>query len=412
MWNISIRLIRLDELCMQLAENVSAAPGWSNSTTQNPTTAAGAADDLEYCDWLAAAAGFDESGCGWLNTSNATRGPRFEQFQYYVEWYGITALSGAGILGNAIAMCLLRGDKVMRGLTKALLYILLVVEVFFLGLTMTYVQIRHYFTSLSQNVEVMAYVTMAMSYMQMLGSWMTYILAVDAYRSLRVFQKPSKVKQLKNGRWHVVIIFLAAALFHVAYIPHIRAILYQLDPGMYEACDQPIVKQWEFDKNTELPTNLYYVLYYALLYLLVVFFIPFYAAACRDKDIIDILHKAQDEQKQLMKEVFGEAETALLVSVICNVYLVCTVPKLAMLFFKLFDYGLLYVRESYMFFRYANALANAFMVMKSGAYLPLMLVYSGRISRQVYNKTIARFVECVTRPWRKTRAVIIMVDEV
>ena len=40
--------------------------------------------------------------------------------------------------------------------------------------------------------------------------------------------------------------------------------------------------------------NLFYILYYSLAFLVVTHASPFFAIACRDKDIIDALHRAQE----------------------------------------------------------------------------------------------------------------------
>jgi len=40
--------------------------------------------------------------------------------------------------------------------------------------------------------------------------------------------------------------------------------------------------------------NLFYILYYSLAFIVVTHAWPFFAIACRDKDIIDAVHHAQD----------------------------------------------------------------------------------------------------------------------
>jgi len=40
--------------------------------------------------------------------------------------------------------------------------------------------------------------------------------------------------------------------------------------------------------------NVFYILYYSLTFIVITHAWPFFAIACRDKDIIDALHHAQD----------------------------------------------------------------------------------------------------------------------
>ena len=40
--------------------------------------------------------------------------------------------------------------------------------------------------------------------------------------------------------------------------------------------------------------NLFYILYYSLAFMIVTHAWPFFSIACRDKDIIDALHRAQE----------------------------------------------------------------------------------------------------------------------
>lgn len=49
-------------------------------------------------------------------------------------------------------------------------------------------------------------------------------------------------------------------------------------------------------------TNLFYILYYSLAFLVVSHIAPFLAIACRNKDIIDVLHETQ-EKLELLNEL-------------------------------------------------------------------------------------------------------------
>jgi len=60
---------------------------------------------------------------------------------------------------------------------------------------------------------------------------------------------------------------------------------------------------------------LFYILYYSLLFIVLTHVWPFFAIACRDKDIIDALHRAQDVlpiQQQLGPQSLVDVEKLLM----------------------------------------------------------------------------------------------------
>ena len=83
--------------------------------------------------------------------------------------------------------------------------------------------------------------------------------------------------------------------------------------------------------------------------------------------------------------------TALSVSVICNMYLVCAALKLVILTFKIFTFADDFVYgTAVVFFRYLNVYSNFLLVLKSCLHFGIVMIYNIRL-RHLVKSTLIRW---------------------
>jgi len=83
--------------------------------------------------------------------------------------------------------------------------------------------------------------------------------------------------------------------------------------------------------------------------------------------------------------------TALSVSVICNMYLVCAALKLVILTFKIFTFCDDFVYgTAVVFFRYLNVYSNFLLVVKSCLHFGIIMIYNVRV-RHLVKSTVLRW---------------------
>ena len=373
----------VDALCVVIKgsnENVSVST--APTTTENAEQQW--IEDIDEVYFGLAAIGLPNDTVGLLQD-------HMRRFKYVTEWYGMTGLCGFGIIFNVVSMLLVSRDQAMRKQTKRLLHSLVCLQTIYMICVIGYVLVRHMseMTSLmtSHRLRITSYVSTLMSSSQMAASYAIYVLATDSYRKLAYLYKPfpsKRLRKLRRIKFSLLVTVCGSLLFHLVYLPEIRVLLYRLDPAMFDPCMLPLTKQWQFVKHTSMETDLYYALYYGLLYLLLLYALPFYLVACRNKDVIDILHEVQDDVRCWSKKrIYNVAESCLVVSIICNVYLATTVPKFVLLLFKIFDLVLLFASDSHVFFVYCTSLANLVTVFGAGLYYFVFVIYSRRLRQAV-----------------------------
>lgn len=319
----------------------------------------------------------------------------FDQFENVSEAYLLTLLASLGILFNFLALAILSRDRRMRPMSKILNCLFLCSEQVFLGLIIVYFQMRswyylHHTLKIDPSrLEQFNYLTSALGSAQTFAVWMLYVASVDAYRSVRQLAVPEKIFQIRRAPLYVLFLAVSVVAYYALYLPPVRVGLYHsLDSYNFTLCNVPYENNWDFVAATvEQTSDIFYVLFYGVGFLVFAYVLPFVSICCRDKDIIDVLHVAQAEQKAVLSSKFHVLYPAVVTSVTCNVYLVCVALKMVILTFRVFEYALHYLTESALvFFQYLNVYSNFLQVLKSSLHLFILLIYDRRLKHSVMMK--------------------------
>ena len=253
----------------------------------------------------------------------------------------------------------------------------------------------------------MTWVTIVMSFSQMMSIWLTYILVNHCFYNIKRFCSPCEAITVPKTAPRICMLFLGCILFHLPYVPYIQVLLNSFDP-YFNPCSMPIIAQWDlFEEELKEPvSNLYFVLYFCLLYFALFYGLPFFLIACRDKDIIDIIYDLQHLLPKVPVKFYQALQTGVVVSTICNVYMFLTVPKLLVLLLRLFDLPLVFVQSAYEPFKYVNVVANMLLVLKSMIYLPLFLRYGQSMKGMIYKRFCRRCYICVQQMRHRDRLTV------
>ena len=317
-------------------------------------------------------------GLNYTKTLNFTMEMLLKEFEHFTEWYLIVVIAAFGIVSNIVIMIMLGRDKAMRPLAYLLHMLMLIAEVLYLTSVIIFIQLRHFLKSEHHQMDWMTLITIIMSVSQCTSIWLLYIVATDSYRAIRLYQKPSKLRQIAQARSNIVFIIIGSIIFHIPFIPQIRVFLYKMDPDGFDPCIIPVEEHWDF-KSPSTDYDMYYILYYSLLYSFVLFWIPFLMIAARDKDIIDLLHLVMDYSIFKRPEVINACYTAKVVAIFCNVGMFCMSPKLVLLLFQMTNYAVNFIGEAQIFFEFFNVMANLLLVFKSSIYLLIFLIFQPRV---------------------------------
>ena len=384
--------MRLDEICRLLEEkerNETLAD--NNGTTAMPEREG----DSTIWDPLSNIA--SEVIDIFNNDTNTTINLQetFKNFHHFSEWYMFTTFCVLGIIMNCFAIVFLIKDVKMRKMARVLLITLIVAENLLQGALIAFFQLRHLEFTFSHPIEVKGALTTFVGALQAFCVWMLYVVATDAYRSVRYHQKTAKLVQLTQSPKDTALMTLLIVVYHVPFFPHVRQyLLYNFIPKgewySYNPCNVPVENHWDFDTTNIEPDDLYFIVYYSVGYFLIHYAAPAICLGCRDKDIIDVIHSQQDAPGRMSEEAKEAAITAFPISVMCNVTLVTITPKLTLLLFKQFEFAVYFIRSADAVFRFLNVLANGFLLTKSQMYLPVLLLYNRRIKTAVYIATCRR----------------------
>lgn len=315
----------------------------------------------------------------------------YDDFEHVSEAYILTSIAGLGILFNFLAITILSWDRRIWPMSRILNNLFLYSEQVFLAIVIVYLQLRSWYDrsgnrrNYFSTLELFNYLTAALGAAQTFAAWMLYVVAVDAYRSVRQLTISEKIFQIRRSPLYVVVLVLIVGGFYSAYLPPVRVELYRhFNSTDFVLCNVPLENHWDFITVTgEQRSDLYYVLYYSVGYTVLAYVVPFFLVCCRDKDIIDVLHSAQ-EQKALLPTRSYVLCPAVAISVACNVYLVCVALKMVILTFKIFEYADDYVTTTaFIFFRYLNVYSNFLQVLKSSLHFFIMLIYNKRLRKIV-----------------------------
>ena len=134
---------------------------------------------------------------------------------------------------------------------------------------------RHFLTLF--RMEVLSWVTLFMSFSQMVAIWLTYVLVNQAFYCIKKFCNPCEIVKIPKVGVQIAAVIGGCIAFHVPYIPYVQILLNTID-SYFNPCQLPIVSQWDIfiAERREPVSNLYYVLYFCLLY-----FVLFFVLKCR-----------------------------------------------------------------------------------------------------------------------------------
>lgn len=324
----------------------------------------------------------------------------YNDFEHVSESYILTSAAAFGILMNFLAIVIISWDRRMWPMSRILHNLFLFSEQIFLGLVIAYLQVRAYFLRNGipredwRRLELLNYLTTFVGAAQTFAAWMLYVVATDAYRSVRQLTISEKIFQIRRAPGYVVLLLLAVGGFYSAYLPPVRVEFFKFaNETGHDLCNIPIENHWDF-KYDEVPkSDLYYILYYSVGYTFFAYVLPFFMICCRDKDIIDVLHDAQDQKALLPSRAYVLCP-ALGVSVACNVYLVCVALKMVILTFKIFEFVVDdYVKGAFVFFRYLNVYSNFLQVLKSSLHFFILMIYNKRLRSIVLRAILKKRTE-------------------
>lgn len=309
----------------------------------------------------------------------------YDDFEHVSESYILTSAAAFGILMNFLAIVIISWDRRMWPMSRILHNLFLFSEQIFLGLIIAYLQMRAYFLRNGiprddwRRLELLNYLTTFVGAAQTFAAWMLYVVATDAYRSVRQLTISEKIFQIRRAPGYVVLLLLVVGGFYSAYLPPVRVEFFKFaNETGYNLCNIPIENHWDFKYDEVSKSDLYYILYYSVGYTLFAYVLPFFMICCRDKDIIDVLHDAQEHKALLPSRAYVLCP-ALGVSVACNVYLVCVALKMVILTFKIFEFVDDYVKGAFVFFRYLNVYSNFLQVLKSSLHFFILMIYNKRL---------------------------------
>jgi uncharacterized membrane protein len=386
----------------------------------------------------------DSSTPNTTNYVTAMIGEFYVDFEHVAETYIMTSVALIGLILNCLAIFAISRDRKMC--SHILHYVFLGSEQLFLAILIGYLQMRAYIREPQTNVhllQTMNWLTSAVALSQTLAAWMLYVLATNCYQSVHQLLSTDAHKMNRSSckyRWNIIIVLVGVVVFYVGYIPPVRLALFTLNQQVSTLCNVPYQNHWNFEINEVTVHNVFYILYYSLSYIIIAHLAPFFAIACRDKDIIDVVHNAQDRLQSLGQLPDAEPENdtdlktkliipittvvrpgswskkaikgekiflpevasrvmcpAVATSVICNIYLVCAALKLVILTFKIFQFSIDFVYgTAAVFFRYLNVYSNFLLILKSSLHFGIMMLYNRRL-RQIMSEIVQRLFPCFQR---------------
>ena len=300
------------------------------------------------------------------------------------------------------------------------------------------------------------YNSVVLGVLQCFSMWMLYFCASEANTILR--QVVSHRKGRKPSPAFPIILFLLVSLYFSNFLPEARQAVVEicqkihfLNGLSHNTKLMPFQNHWDFVLNEVKRSDFVYIVYFSLFYTLITYIIPYVIIIVVDKNIIDALHLAQRVQKVAsstpasllrkssstsrkksstrresqrksieMSVLAGKEKKAvkrgvaadnklirdkflypcLVISVTCNVFLVCVALKMIILTFKLFEFAHSYVTGAHVFFKYLNTYSNFIQFLKAAVHLPAIILYDYSTKRTVV-KSLKRVETSLMRKRRK-----------
>ena len=329
------------------------------------------------------------------NLTNSTR-PNVSSFNEAViissllsnsEKYAIPCIASTGMLVNILLVVVLSRDSDLHRSTYSLLKTALAVEICYLASVLVFVLFRR--TELRHSLDVMSYVTCAMSIALFAMNWTFLAMICDASRVLHQTCYTDKPHTRRIGRCTIALIITSALVFHLPYIPYIRIQIFSLH-HIFDPCGIPIEYQWDLHPAKHWPTDWYYLVYFAMVYFVVVFALPFFFVGCVDKDILDLLYLLTG-RRDLPVGLIHAANTAMAVAVLSNVYLVCMSLKAIIFGFRIVNHFCLFFRgHVQMFFYFMNTSGNILLLLRPTLNLLVFVLYNRRMRWVIHQMACGR----------------------
>lgn len=300
------------------------------------------------------------------------------------------------------------------------------------------------------------YNSVVLGIFQCFSMWMLYFCASEANKILR--QVVSHRKSRKASPAFPIILFLLISFYFIHFLPEVRQAVVEICQKIYfmkgfshNTKLMPFQNHWDFVLNEVIRSDFLYIVYFSLFYTLITYVFPYAIIIVVDKNIIDTMHLAQRVQKvasstpaSLMRKPSGPGRRkssarresqrksiemsvlarkekksrkrgvaadsklirdkflypCLVISVTCNVFLVCVALKMIILTFKLFEFAHSFVTGAHVFFKYLNTYSNFVQFLKAAVHLPAIVLYDYSTKRKVV-KSLKRVGTRLMRKRRK-----------
>ena len=302
-----------------------------------------------------------------------------------------------GIISNFFLSIILKSDSHLPRVSYMVLQTLILCEVMFLSSVLIFVAFRR--SDFRYDIDAMSYVTSTMSVCQFIMHWVFLLMQGEIYRSLEGTWAPEKLRTCSRHSLVLLAVVSIAVVIHLPFIPYIRILLFKLHP-IFNPCTNPVIDLWNITTTVRKTSDWYYVLYFFLFYFLVMYALPFFLAGCKDKDIVDLLFLLKGKTK-LRRETLDAAHTAMAVSVLSNLFLVCLTTKAIIIGFRIVNFFCTVFRGIHIFFYFMNVAGNVSIVARPSFNLLVFVVYTNRFRyrlRQFCSRQVVARVCRLRRP--------------
>lgn len=363
--------VNLAEFCEALL-NISA---WDNNTSSPFYTMSPPDEELE------------NAGSLWppfWMSSNDTNTTLFNKTEIVIrlrtttEVTVIPILALFGIIFNLILSGLFKSDSYLSRRTYALFQFLLLVEIFYLCSVIVLVSFRQ--SELDWDLDIMSYITLAMSIFQFMVHWTFYFLQKDVIRSLKGTWYPRKTPNCRNHSYEILLLTVITLILHLPYVPYIRIQMHILH-SIFNPCTVPLEDIWDMHAASK-TTDWYYTLYFFIFYFLSVYALPFFLVGCIDKDIVDILFMLKDKTNLPMHTIRA-AHSVKAVGILSNIYLVCLTNKAIIIGFRIVHFFCVVFRGIHIFFYFMNFIGNMTLVVRPAFNLIVFVMYTKRYQQRL-----------------------------
>lgn len=299
----------------------------------------------------------------------------YEAFRHSSEINAMTTFATLGLFLNFLALLAIVLDRRTALTSRRVHGSYIVAQQVFLVFVVCFVHTKkdsHY--AKYADLEAMNYFTVCLGLMQFIQPWMLFAVAGYVRGCLESLFDIGKAPRFPVAFVAASILF--AGLLFSMYLPPVRVVLYHALPG-YVLCEDPPVppveRLWNLDKDESM--EIVNVLVYNLSYIFAVYLVPSILIAYRSKGIVDLLHALQLQPKVLANRQ-ELACTSLVISVTCNLHLVCVTIKVVVYLFYLVELFFKFVEDAFVFFQYLSVFANLLIIIGTGCHALVLTRYN------------------------------------